>query len=58
PALIANGDHDRMVPSVNTHDLARRIPGAQLVIYADAGHGGVFQNHANFVPKALAFLEA
>lgn len=58
PALIANGDHDRMVPSVNTHDLARRIPGAQLVIYADAGHGGVFQNHADFVPKALAFLEA
>lgn len=58
PALIANGDQDRMVPSSNTHDLARRIPGAQLVIYPDAGHGGVFQNHADFVPKALSFLEA
>ncbi|WP_027168076.1 alpha/beta hydrolase [Mesorhizobium sp. WSM3224] len=58
PALVANGDHDRMVPSSNTFDLARRIPGAQLVIYRDAGHGGVFQNHADFVPKALAFLEA
>ncbi|WP_214475798.1 alpha/beta hydrolase [Mesorhizobium sp. dw_380] len=58
PALVANGDHDRMVPSSNTFDLARRIPGAQLVIYRDAGHGGIFQNHADFVPKALSFLEA
>lgn len=58
PALVANGDHDRMVPSGNTHDLARRIPGAQLVIYPDAGHGGVFQYHADFVLKALAFLDA
>lgn len=58
PTLVANGDHDRMVPSSNTHDLARRIPGAQLVIYADAGHGGVFQNHADFVSKAQSFLAA
>ncbi|UVK49553.1 alpha/beta hydrolase (plasmid) [Mesorhizobium sp. AR07] len=57
PTLVANGDQDRMVPSANTHDLARRIPGAQLVIYPDAGHGGIFQNYADFVPKALSFLE-
>ena len=47
---MANGDHDRMVPSVNTADLTRRIPGAQPVIYEDAGHGGVFQNHTEY-PK-------
>ena len=58
PTLVANGDQDRMVPSSNSYDLARRIPAAQLVIYPDAGHGGVFQNHADFVPKALSFLEA
>ena len=58
PTLVANGDQDRMVPSSNTHDLARRIPGAQLVIYPDAGHGGVFQNYADFVPKAQSFLAA
>lgn len=57
PTFVANGDHDRMVPSSNTHDLARRIPGAQLIIYPDAGHGGIFQNYADFVPKALSFLE-
>jgi pimeloyl-ACP methyl ester carboxylesterase len=56
PTLVANGDQDRMVPSINTYDLARRIPASQLIIYDDAGHGGIFQNHADFVPKALSFL--
>ena len=54
--LVANGDNDIMVPTVNTHDMARRFPNAQLVIYEDAGHGGIFQNHADFVNKALSFL--
>ncbi|RRH98433.1 alpha/beta hydrolase [Mesorhizobium tamadayense] len=58
PTLVANGDQDRMVPSSNTYDLARRIPRAHLVIYPDAGHGGVFQNYTDFVPKAVSFLEA
>jgi pimeloyl-ACP methyl ester carboxylesterase len=56
PVLVANGDDDRMVPTSNSHDLARRLPNAQLVIYPDAGHGGIFQYHQDFVPKALAFL--
>jgi pimeloyl-ACP methyl ester carboxylesterase len=56
PVLIANGDDDIMVPTVNSTDMARRIPGAQLVIYQDAGHGGIFQYHADFVAKALSFL--
>jgi pimeloyl-ACP methyl ester carboxylesterase len=58
PVLIANGDDDRMVPTVNSTDMARRIPGAQLIIYPDAGHGGIFQHYADFVPKALSFLAA
>ena len=56
PVLVANGDSDRMVPSKNSHDLARRLPHSDLIIYPDAGHGGVFQFHADFVPKALEFL--
>lgn len=58
PVLVANGDNDIMVPTPNSHDMARRIPGAELVIYSDAGHGGIFQHHAQFVPKVLAFLAA
>lgn len=56
PVLIANGDQDIMVPTENSRDLARRIPNSQLIIYEDAGHGGIFQNHADFVWKALSFL--
>lgn len=56
PVFVANGDHDRMVPSQNSADLARRLPNAKLTIYPDAGHGGIFQYHAAFVPEALDFL--
>lgn len=58
PVLVANGDHDKMVPSSNSVDLASRLPNAELVLYEDAGHGGVFQYHEAFVKKALEFLEA
>jgi len=56
PVLVANGDSDRMVPSKNSYDLARRLPNSDLIIYPDSGHGAVFQFHADFVPKALSFL--
>ncbi|MDX8147263.1 alpha/beta hydrolase [Lentzea sp. BCCO 10_0061] len=58
PVLVANGDHDRMVPSSNSADLARRLPDARLTLYPDAGHGGIFQYHDEFVAEALRFLEA
>lgn len=57
PTLIANGDNDRMVPSVLSEDLHRRIPGSELVIYPDSGHGGIFQFHAKFAPVAVEFLD-
>ncbi len=56
PVLVANGDHDRMVPTVNTYDLAKRLPNSTLIIYPDAGHGGVFQFHQDFVKQSLTFL--
>ena len=56
--LVANGDQDKMVPSSNSVDLARRLPNAELVLYDDAGHGGIFQYHEAFVKKALEFLES
>jgi pimeloyl-ACP methyl ester carboxylesterase len=56
PVLVANGESDKMVPTKNSADLARRLPNSQLVTYPDAGHGGIFQYHAQFVQKALEFL--
>jgi pimeloyl-ACP methyl ester carboxylesterase len=56
PVLVANGESDRMVPTQNSVDLARRLPHSDLVIYPDAGHGGIFQFHREFVDTALEFL--
>ncbi|HEX7954821.1 MAG TPA: alpha/beta hydrolase [Burkholderiales bacterium] len=58
PVLVANGSHDIMVPSINSTDLARRLPNAELVLYEDAGHGGIFQCYEAFVKKAQVFLDS
>jgi pimeloyl-ACP methyl ester carboxylesterase len=58
PVFVANGDHDVMVASSHSADLAKRIPNAKLIIYPDSGHGGVFQHHREFVPAVLEFLES
>jgi pimeloyl-ACP methyl ester carboxylesterase len=58
PVLVANGDQDRMVPSSNSTDLARRLPNAHLTLYPDAGHGGIFQYHDKFVDEAVNFLDS
>lgn len=58
PTLIANGDNDRMVPSVLSEDLHRRIAGSELVIYPGSGHGAIFQFHEQFTPVAARFLSA
>jgi hypothetical protein len=52
----ADCESDKMVPSKNTVDLDRRLPNSHLVLYPDAGHGGVFQFHQDFVKRALEFL--
>lgn len=56
PVFVANGDHDLMVASSLSADMARRLPNAKLTIYPDSGHGGVFQHHRAFVPAVLDFL--
>jgi len=56
PVLVLNGESDNMVPTKNTVDLDRRLRNSQLVLYPDAGHGGVFQFHEDFVERALKFL--
>jgi pimeloyl-ACP methyl ester carboxylesterase len=57
PTLIANGDNDRMVPSVLSTDMHSRIKGSELIIYPDSGHGGIFQFHERFAPAAVQFLD-
>lgn len=54
--LLANGENDRMLPTPNTLDMAQRLPNSECVIYPDAGHGGIFQYHDQFVETALELL--
>lgn len=56
PVFIANGDNDRMVPSPLSNDMAKRFPNAELKIYPNSGHGGIFQYHEAFIPQAIEFL--
>ncbi len=56
PTLIANGDNDRMVPSILSTDLHERIAGSELIIYPNSGHGGIFQYWQQFAPVAAKFL--
>jgi pimeloyl-ACP methyl ester carboxylesterase len=56
PVFVVNGDRDLMVESSHSADMARRLPNAQLTIYPESGHGGVFQHHRAFVPAVLDFL--
>ena len=58
PTLVANGDNDIMVPTVNSYLLAGHIPNAELIIYPDAGHGFLFQYPHEFAAKVNAFLGA
>ncbi|NEM92301.1 alpha/beta fold hydrolase [Galbitalea soli] len=58
PTLIANGDHDRMVPSILSKELGERIAGSEVIIYPNSGHGGIFQYWEKFVPVLVAFLTA
>jgi pimeloyl-ACP methyl ester carboxylesterase len=57
PVLVVNGDHDIMVPTINSVELARKLPNAALSIFPDAGHGAIFQYHDAFTAQALRFLE-
>jgi pimeloyl-ACP methyl ester carboxylesterase len=57
PVLVVNGDNDIMAPTINSMELARKLPNAELSIFPDAGHGAIFQYHDVFVDQALRFLQ-
>jgi pimeloyl-ACP methyl ester carboxylesterase len=56
PVLVANGDNDIMVPTINSVALFQALPNAGLSIFPDAGHGGIFQYHREFTEQALRFF--
>ena len=57
PTLVANGDNDRMIPTVNSQILADHIPNARLRIFPDAAHGFLFQYPTEFAQLVNRFLD-
>ena len=57
PVLVVNGNDDLIAPTVNSYVLYQHIPGAQLSLYPDSGHGSLFQYHALFVSQVNTFLD-
>jgi pimeloyl-ACP methyl ester carboxylesterase len=55
---VINGNHDIMLPTINSYILSQRIPKAQLVVYPDSGHGSLFQYPSLFVFHVSPFLAA
>jgi pimeloyl-ACP methyl ester carboxylesterase len=55
PTLVLNGNHDIMIPTINSYNLSQRIPRAELIIYPDSGHGALFQFPELFVAHGTLF---
>jgi pimeloyl-ACP methyl ester carboxylesterase len=56
PVLIGAGAGDVVVPPANDRLIARRIPGARLVLFPGAGHAFLFQAPGRFADRVDAFL--
>jgi pimeloyl-ACP methyl ester carboxylesterase len=56
PVLVGGGELDPLLPVANQRHLAKTIPHAQRVIYADASHGFFMQRRRDFLPRLRRFL--
>ncbi len=43
PVLVLNGESDVVIPPINSHILASRIPHAQLIRWKEGGHAMIYQ---------------
>jgi len=56
PTLVVSGSADTMLPADNAYTIFKAMTKAHLVLYADSGHGSIFQYPDAFVSNALTFL--
>ena len=56
PTLVAGGTQDQFIATANARLLASSVPGAKLLLYADAGHAFLFQDAASFTRAVENFL--
>jgi pimeloyl-ACP methyl ester carboxylesterase len=56
PTLVSVAEHDILVPPRFAHEIARRIPGAEMKTLADAGHAYMWERPDAFNAMCLDFL--
>lgn len=57
PTLVICGTKDRLIPSENSKILASRIPGAELAVIENAGHGFITDSTDESAGIVLQFLQ-
>ena len=55
--LLVNGDKDRMVPTINTHNMHQQIKKSKMIIYKNSGHGAIFQFPKRFANDVDSFIK-
>ena len=56
PSLVVNGNDDIMFPTINSYNLFQHLKNAKLSLYADSGHGAIYQYADRFVREVVDFL--
>jgi pimeloyl-ACP methyl ester carboxylesterase len=57
PVQIHHGTEDPLMPFAAGRELARRIPGAQLVVHEGAGHALILERPEEGRESVLRFLD-
>ena len=57
PTLVAVGRQDLITPPLLSEELAHRIPGAELCLLPDVGHGAIWEAPGTFNRACLDFLD-
>jgi len=55
PTLVLGGKQDKIVGGSASEELAEKIPGCELYMYEDYGHG-LYEEAKDFVPRVLEFF--
>jgi pimeloyl-ACP methyl ester carboxylesterase len=58
PTLIITGDHDLMVPPQNSHNLAAKMPQAEIAVIAGAGHSVFIEETTLFNKTVQKFWQS
>src|SRR5438876_510928 len=48
PTAVLHGKHDALLPLAHGEDLAKKIPGAKLTVFAESGHAPFLEEPAAF----------